>query len=274
MRDWTASLQGVTIGAGTAYRWATMPAGLLGASNVRTGDVEWPRGHGVLAGDDWLGGRLITFDCHIIGSDAVRAEQAAGVLAAAFAPTRSDVILSAQLAGAGEYAYIGRPRGCDVQLDTKARAGVLRARCSFLATDPRRYGPLGSVEIEIPTGTDGLDVPALAPFVFGSDVGGEVSVTNAGTVDTEWSAEFVGPLTSPVLEIVGGSLIGLDLSIASGQSVFLDSRQRSVLLDDASRYSSLRAGSRWWQLPAGTSVLRLSGAGAGHVSFSYRSAYL
>lgn len=278
MIDWTATLRGVTVGAGTAYRWASMPTGLLGYSELRVGDVPIPRADGVFAGDDRLGGRTIVFDVHILGTSRTSAETAAAALAGAWSPSRVDVELGVRLSGTpAEYSLFGRPRGCDIAIDRKMLAGVLRARCTFLATDPRRFGALVNATLALPSGTSGLPFPAAAPFVWGAGSGGNVSVNQAGTVDTDWTATISGPITTPRIEHVElGRSLAVNLSLAAGETLVLDSRSKSILLNGtASRYSSLTSGSRWFQLPPGTSTVRLTGAGgSGSAQFSYRPAYL
>jgi hypothetical protein len=277
--DWTATLRGVSIGAGTtSYRWATMPTGVLGYTDVRTGDVPIPRADGVFAGDDRLGGRTMTFDVHIIGTTDTAAETAAAALAGAFAPSTTDLPIDVRLTGTpAEYRLFGRPRGCDIALDTKFLSGVLRARCTFLATDPRRFGAEVSATLALPSGASGLLFPAVAPFVFGAGAGGNVSISQAGAVDADWTATISGPITTPTIEHVElGRSLAFDLELLAGETLVIDSRTRSALLNGtASRYSSLTSSSRWFQIPPGTSTVRLTGAsGSGSAQFTYRPAYL
>lgn len=278
MNDWTATLRGLTFGAGTSYRWATMPTGVLGIPEIRVGDVPLPRADGILAGDDRLGARTMTFDVHILGTSQTDAETKAGLLAQAFAPSGADVALDARLTGTpSEWRFWGRPRGCDIGLDVKFRSGVLRARCTFVATDPRRFGAEVSSSLVIPAGTAGLTFPAVAPFVFGSDPGADVAISNVGTVPTDWVAVISGPVISPRIEHVEqGRSLEFDLTVASGETLVLDSRTKSALLNGtASRYSSLTTASRWFQIPAGASTMRMRAAsGSGSTLLTFRPAYL
>lgn len=279
MTPWTAVINGLTIGAGTAYRWATMPEG-FGMSDYRSQDAMLPRQDGVVAGDDRLSGRMITFDVHVIGATGVTVEQAANALKGAFAPRQADVTAMFNLAGGVDgYTVFGRPRSCPVVLDKKFMGGVLRARCSFWATDPRLFGAEVTTVIALPSGVSGLLFPASAPFVFGLAASpGSAVVTNGGTYATDWSATLSGPLTSPQIEHLGtGRLLGFtSLTIASGETLILDSRTKTALLNGtSSRYSSLSAASRWFDLPVGASTIRFTAAsGSGSVDFRHRPAYL
>lgn len=279
MTPWTAELQGLTIGAGTGYRWATMPEG-FGVSDYRSQDAMLPRQDGVVAGDDRLSGRMITFDVHVLGTSAVTAEQAANTLKGVFSPLQADVEMSFNLSGGVDgYTVFGRPRSCPVVLDKKFLGGALRARCSFWATDPRLFGAEVTTIIALPAGTAGLLFPAEAPFVFGGlSSPGEAIINVGGEYDTDWTATFAGPVTAPRIEHVelGRALSFPTLSIAIGETLVLDSRTKSVLLNGTtSRYSSLSSGSRWWVLSTGPHTIRFrAGSGTGDVTIRHRPAYL
>lgn len=279
MTPWTAVVQGLTIGAGTAYRWATMPEG-FGMSDYRSQDALLPRQDGVVAGDDRLSGRMITFDVHVLGTGAVSVEQAANALKGAFAPLQTDVEMTFNLAGGVDgYSVFGRPRSCPMVLDKKFLGGALRARCSFWATDPRLFGAQVTTGLNLPSGESGLAFAALAPFVFALAASpGEGVLNNAGEYETDWTATLTGPLTAPRLEHVeqGRILSFPTLSIGTGETLTLDSRTKSVLLNGtSSRYSSLSAGSRWFVLPKGNSTIRFGAAsGSGTVDIRHRPAYL
>lgn len=276
MTAYTGSLRGVTFGKGTDYEFAAAPTG-LGVTEVRSGDINLPRQDGILAGDDYLGGRTFVFDLNILGDDDIDAEALAQDLAAAFAPSRTDLDLTFTLSDT-EYVAVGRPRGADVKVDNIIQ-GHGRARCVFRCTDPRLFGAEVSTAISLPAGTDGLLFPAEAPFVFGAlSSPGEAILNNAGRYETDWTATFTGPLTSPRIEHVelGRTLAFTGLTINTGETLELDSRAKSALLNGtASRYSSLSSTSRWWTLPVGNSTIRFRAAsGSGTLEVRHRPAYL
>lgn len=279
MTAWTATVEGVTIGAGTKYRWATMPEG-FGVDGYRTGDIPFPRQDGVVAAEDRLNGRMIAFDVWVLGDGNDQlAETRALTLKGAFQPKQADVEMTFSLTEAVAYTVRGRPRGCTVVLDKKFPAGVARARCSFWCTDPRLYGELSDIVLSLPSGTAGLTFPAAAPFAFGAlTTPGEAIIVNTGTYETDWSAYITGPIDGPSIEVVEqGRVLALpSLSLAVGEYLFFDSRTKSILLNDfASRYSSLSAASRWWMMPPGTSTIRFRGnSGSGQLTFLMSSAYL
>lgn len=275
MNNYTATLNGLTIGSGTIYKWTAWPSG-LGTPDIRVQDTARPRRHGVTASDDLLGARTVTFEVTVQGA-LTALETALTNLSAAFAPSNADTWLDLRVTGSpSEYALLGRPRGVEWDLSRRFTFGLADARCTFVATDPNKYGPAVTQAISLPTGTAGLFVPAVGPFVFGSQSGGEASISNTGTAAVDWTAVITGPMTTPRLEMVGLSRrVSFDLSLAAGETLVLDSRTGSALLNGSTpRTSTLQPGSRWWQLPVGASTLRLRAAsGSGSISVSFRPGY-
>lgn len=275
MNNYTATLNGLTIGSGTIYRWTAWPSG-LGTADIRSQDTTRPRRNGVTPGDDLLGARTITFEVTIQGAQS-DLEAALAALNIAFAPSAADTWLDLRLTGnPSEYAFRGRPRGVEWDLSRRFTFGLADARCTFVATDPIKYGAELSQTIGLPSGTAGLSFPALGPFVFGASSGGEATITNAGTTPVDWIATITGPITTPRLEMVGLSRrVSFNLAVAAGETLVLDSRSGSALLNGTTpRTSTLQPGSRWWQLPVGSSTLRLRAAsGSGTAEISWRNGY-
>lgn len=277
----TATLRGVTFGAGTSYRWASWPSGLLATPAIRSGDTPRAGSHGIQAGPDLLGGANIVFDLWVLAVTRVAAETAAAELLAAFAPSSVDLPLTVTMSGAPDtYLLYGRPRGAECRPDAKFNGGVLRVRAEFAATDPRRYSSTEqTASTGLPTAAGGLEFGAVAPFVFGTGgSGGAMSCPNEGTFPTPWVATFTGPLVGPVLrlEATGEQVSFSGATVASGQTLVVDSTERTVLLDGTtSRYSWLAPTSRWFELAAGANTVTLLGAsGAGTVELAWRSAWI
>lgn len=269
----TAELNGLTIGSGTQYEWTAYPSG-LGTPDIRTDDRVRPRRHGLVASDDLLGGRTVTFELQISGPNI---EAAMTALNAAFAPRDTDVWLELRLSGnPAEYALRGRPRGVEWELSRRYTFGLGDARATFVATDPLKYGPSQSAAIALPSGTSGIVAPVVAPVVAGASAGGEATVANSGTAAVDWVATITGPITTPRLEHVElARRVSFDLTLAAGETLVLDSRTGSALLNGTTpRTSTQQPGSRWWQLPVGTSTLRLRAAsGTGVATVSYRNGF-
>lgn len=279
MIDVTATVDGLTIGAGTVFRWASFPDGLFNTPQIRVGDIARAQAHGVIAGQDWLGSVAIAFDIVITGTSRTDAETQLQLLLAAFAPSAVDVPLDVRISGApDEYRMYGRPRGVQTALGKGLLSGTIRARCEFVATDPRRYSTtLQTASTGLGTATGGLAFPAVAPFVFGAGgTGNTMSCPNPGTFPTPWVATFTGPLVAPTITHVasGKALILSGANLAAGETLVVDSKARTVLLNGtASRYLWLAAASQWFDLDPGANSVNLTGAsGAGNVSIAWRAA--
>lgn len=275
MNNYTATLNGLTIGSGTIYEWTAWPSG-LGTPDIRAQDTSRPRRHGVTAADDLLGARTITFEIQIKGTLPVL-EAALANLNVAFSPSAADTWLNLRVTGTpSEYALLGRPRGVEWDLSRRFTFGLADARCTFVATDPIKYGAAVTTTIGLPSGTAGLLFPASASFVFGAQTGGEATVTNTGPTPVDWTAVITGPLTTPRLEMVSlNRRVSFDIAVGSGETLVLDSKTGSALLNGTTpRTSTMLPGSRWWQLPVGSSTIRLRAAsGSGDVTITHRPGY-
>lgn len=269
----TATLNGLTIGAGTSYQWTAYPSG-LGTPAIRTDDRSRPRRPGIIAATDLLGSRTISFEIQIKGSNL---ETALTALNAAFAPSDADVWLQLRLTGTpAEYVILGRPRGVEWDLTRRYTFGLADARCTFVATDPMKYGPEQSIVIPLPSGTAGIDAPVVAPVVSGASSGGEAVLTNSGTAAVDWVATITGPMNTPRLDHVELSRrVSFGINLAPGETLVLDSRTGSALLNgETPRTSTQQPGSRWWQLPVGSSTLRLrASSGSGTATIAYRNGF-
>lgn len=281
MIDFTAIVNGLTIGAGTSYRWASFPAGVFGIASIDPASaLQRSRAHGVYGQPEWLRDRSLVFDIHVLGTSALQAEQLGLALLGAFRPntTSAETVLQLQHAG-GEYRLLGRPRGGQLAARTSFRQGVLKAQVEFVATDPRLYSnTLKAPSTGLSTVSGGLTFNASPPFTFGSAGGGGLlDCSNAGTFETPWVATFTGPIVSPSLEHVGqAKIMSFSGTLAAGETLVVDSAARTVLLNGtASRYSWLSSLSQWFTLEPGVNTLRFAAAsGTGTVSVAYRDAWM
>lgn len=266
MIDGTATLRGLTIGKGTPYEMPEWPEGLLDTAPVRIVDVERPRRSGVTPGDDLLSGRHVAFFVRVRAGTFAELEQRVSDLAATWAPSDVDEWLDVRLSGTpAEYSLRGRARGIDAPV-TRARAwldhgGSINVRCSFMATDPTRYGAEQSVSLVLGAGGPGLEYPVEYPVVYGGGSGTAVgSAVNAGTTDVDWTATLTGPLTNPRLEHVeSGRFIRVAATLTAGQTLLLDSSAGALLFGGVSpRPTWFAAGSRWFLLAPGSNSVRLT----------------
>lgn len=268
-------LNGLLMGPSTDF--VTRQLDLWSAPDIRTGETARAQQHGLYAGTDWLGGRMIAAAFYVTGTtDAVEVVNRQSLAAAWQMPasgTRAQLVW--QEDDGVKYCVFGKPRLASPKVEPR-----LPTECRFVATDPRIYANVASsAATGLATASGGLLFPAVAPFVFGTGgAGATMACTNAGTFSTPWSATFTGPLVAPTLTHVtsGKALILSGASLAAGETLVVDSAAHTVLLNGtASRFSWLAGSSQWFDLDPGSNAVNLTGAsGAGTVTITWRSAWI
>ncbi len=267
-------LNELLMGAQTDYVTRTLD--LWAAPEVRNGEMERAQQHGLFAGVDRFGGRMVAASFYVTGaSDAIEVANRQA-LAAAWQPPASGVVPLVWMDDDGvKYRLNGKPRLASSLVEPRTPT-----ECRFVATDPRIYANAEqSASTGLATTSGGLDFPAAAPFVFGTGGSGStMACPNDGTIDTPWVATFTGPLVAPTLTHVdsGKALILSGASLAAGETLIVSSADRTVLLEGtASRYAWLAGTSQWFDLTPGANSINLTGAsGAGTVSIAWRSAWI
>lgn len=273
------SVRSLVMGAGTSYE--LMNDFSMWARNVRA-DQGGPRAwnHGTWSGAEWQDEAVIPMQILVKGSGVGGWLSAHQALAAAFAPSATDVELRTVVGGV-EYLMLGRPRM--VQPDTSlVGGGISFTRVAFVAQDPRIYsGVLHTTgTLNLPVLSGGLQVAFTVPFtVNGALVGGSASLVNAGTTDTGLTMRIDGPVVAPRISLQRPDgltqtlTIGFDLS--TGDWINIDTIARTVMLNG---FSSRRAqvSGDWPILPAGTSTLSFASStynASAALSASWRDAW-
>lgn len=272
-QPWQVELNGLLMGD-NVYKVRSFDP--WAAPVVRPSENPRAQAHGMFSGRDWLGERLVQLELGMLSATYVDEQAARRALAGAWQPAgegETDVLVWMEDDGA-RYCLFGKPRLADTRVEPR-----LYSVCRFIATDPRIYSAtVSTASASLPTASGGLTFPAAAPFVFGSaGSGGSIAATNSGTFETPWTATFTGPLVAPTLTHTGqGKTLSFTGTLAAGETLVLDSVEKTVLLNGtASRYSWLAATSQWFTLPAGANALQFGGAsGTGTCSVSWRSAWL
>lgn len=279
-----AELQGVLVGAGTDYPFAKAGMSGFGLPRVRDSDTSRAQGHGVYVGPDYLDSKPLTLALEVSGATAAAIEDLLVDLEAAFAPITDEttIPLVFRLAGTRLYRVNGRPRRFAANLEhlKSARATVV---AQFEATDPRIYDNSQSTSAANPGATSGgLGFPHGFPHGFGTSSPGDVTVNNAGNLDTYPTARVtagVGGISGFAINIAEtGESFGVTLSINEGDFIDIDFLERTVLLNGtASRIGNVdRPASTWLSAPPGVSTwgFTVNGAGTATFTVSWRSAYL
>lgn len=133
LTEWQGSLQGVTFGAGTNYRFGPGSVTGIGGS-VKPVVVNLEGGDGAYSGVDRKAPRLITIAFVVLGTSPSNCMDNFETLAAAFEASATDVTLELYLPGK-HFSVDGRPRGIVENL-TQLKSSKIDAIGSFFAADP------------------------------------------------------------------------------------------------------------------------------------------
>ncbi|MEU8655261.1 hypothetical protein [Actinoplanes philippinensis] len=196
----------------------------------RTDDTDRPRQDGIAFGVDFTGSRTITFDLGVLADTEAQARALLADLANAWRARAvrsgrgSMAELRVQHAGRERVIY-GRPRRFAVS-EEEIGEGFVAVAADFVTADDVFYGSAdesGAVAL-VPAPSGGLITPLTTPLTTTAksdrstviSVGGELSAWPVITV--------YGPITTPVIEVVGRWRMTLSASIAAGDSVTVDTR--------------------------------------------------
>lgn len=276
--------RGLLMGDGTQLELSDegMPDG-FGVPSSRAARVPRPRQHGTRAVRQYLDERVLTWTMHLAGDDVDDALALLQQVGGAWAPLTAgaDVELAMRF-GTDTYLAIGQPgRMATVLLDIDS--AIPDVTVEWFATDPRLFAAgaeLGGLAALLVT-TGGLGFPHGFPHGFGAAYG-RIDTAHPGNVPTPWKATiFPGtstPYTNPTLTLIStGERLEIDLDLAPGDTLELDSRERTVLLNgtaDRSYAINRPNGDQWFEIPPTADTVVLGGSGDGGVLLSYRAAYL
>jgi hypothetical protein len=117
----------------------------------------------------------------------------------------------------------------------------------------------------LPTSSGGgVTWPLLWPMGFAAGAGngtGQLVLQNRGNVDAPLQLRIDGPVVNPaVYHQETGKLLTLQITVAVGDYLLIDTEARTVLLNGtASRRSAVVQGSTWPAMVPGTNTLRITG---------------
>lgn len=175
----------------------------------------------------------------------------------------------------------GRPRRYDgPQPNYLAKLGQARGAIDFKIFDPFTYDDTerGIMIARVaPQGGGGLAWPFTWPAQWGTTPNQRLGLIDVGgTAPTPFRAEFFGPVTDPWIE-GAGFLIALQGTIPDGDSVMVDTREKTILRGGTNVRGMLRRRSRLGaRLPRGTSQVSYGGTDSTNLSkvaIRWRPAY-
>lgn len=235
--------------------------------------------HGSWSGAEWRDDVVVPIPVLVEAEsrDAAGWTAAHQALAAAFAPSHTDIELRWCLGGA-EYVMFGRPRVVEPD-PSLIGLGMAHTRCAFAALDPRIYSGAETVESTgLPSASGGLTWPVAWPQVWSAVVSsGRIQAFNAGVTATRPRLVIYGPITGPRVTLVGtGQTLAWDMTLAAGQWLDVDTDRRTSLINGQVSRSGQMTSRQWFELPQGSSELAFDAAVYGadaSLLVAYRSAW-
>lgn len=251
--------------------------------------MERTQGHGSIRGSEWVDQAVVLIPISVNRVGATKAEwlEAHDELAAAFMAVGStgETCELYFEHGGSEYVLFGTPRTPRVDGDNLS-VGKSAEQLAFVAPDPRRYSAeLTTVSTGLTEYLSGLVTPFTTPFTIYTVLSsGLLDLTNTGRAESGLTVRIDGPIAGPqlVLQRPDGSvqMLSINIDLAAGQFLLIDSKKRTALLDGVST-ANFRGSSQWgWDkfpLLPGVTSLRFLGSdetNTAQATVSYRSAWL
>ncbi|MEU8540913.1 hypothetical protein AB0C52_13150 [Streptomyces sp. NPDC048717] len=253
--EWILSYGANKIHPGSKFTFGTVKSGYyllepvdIAYGDTDAGDVPMPRQDGIRLGLDYRPGATITFEIGVdaVGQATTRLGRHGAVLDRVSAlaqawdaeAVRSRVGTPAMLSttqGGRSRVFFGRPRKFAPAASRLTRQGFTPVVASFASVDGIAYDDVEqTARVDfVPPPQRGLVGPLTTPLTMtgkgSSRVPGEILLR--GTRPTWPVFTIRGPISQPVIDILGRWKLGLDLSLAAGESVTIDPRPwaRTVL---------------------------------------------
>lgn len=258
--DWTGSLAGLQIGAGTPYKlvgvagWFEMLATPLGGLASLTPkafvNASYPLPY-------YAPERVVTI---LLDIETTPGQMPAvvGALTQATQPGVVDVPLSFQVGGVSTMAY-GSVSHRDVPTGLEWLTGYAQATVELTCEDARRFGADLSATTGLPSSTGGLSWPLSWPAVWSAtQVTGQCAMTSPGNASGPMVLRVDGPVTAPVITHVssGRSLVlGSNLTVYAGDFLLVDTEARTVLYNGQSSRNGYVTSRGWFALDPGVNTL-------------------
>jgi len=279
--DWQVEYQGLLTGGDTAYSLVQVE-GLAGMPPVRSSDLALMRRHGAHPGDDFLDVRQVVLTYEIYAADNTAFAAAVEALQSAFRPGGAEAALVFQIPGLADNAkglVWCRPRRRQLPVNLEWYHRIPIATIELVATDPAVYANTESGgSSTLPSAGGGMTFPETPPITFGAvSTGGTITAVNGGSFATDVTFRIDGPADNPRIEsLTAGQTIAVNISLAAGEYLLIDTKSRTVLLGGTtSRYSLLDSTSRWFTLAPGSNEItfRATTSTAATLTARWRSAW-
>lgn len=254
--------------------------GLAALPGIRSSDFVLLRTDGLSPGDDFYGGRTVSVTVDIVAVEDPQAVRrfieettpqplAAETYTAFWLPTVCDDNVG---------LFKGRLRRRSGLVDLPWSYGVSVLTVEWDCTDPRLYSAALNTTsgVALAGVTGGLTWPLTWPLDWGGAQTGQTTVTNAGTFPAPVEFTINGPVTAPRIEnLTSGKTISSTMTLASGESLVIDTGARTVLFGGVTRSGTLTSSSQWFDLAPGDNTIRMTASsGTGTLDIEWRDTWI
>jgi len=265
------------MGVSTPAGWLEL-VGWRDAPDTQVADTLRPQAHGSYPGDVFGESTVVTYTYLLRGTPDAKLL----ALTAIERNTRIDGVDRPLVVddGGGASYRLARVTARSIPQGKHFRHAPLECSIQWVCADPRRYSLTEQTgTAELATSSGGLVYPLVYPLEYGTTSGGSVMVAQDGNADAPLQATFVGPLINPVLTSSTGWRLAFDLSLASGETLVVDTGEGTALLDGTTDrlYTVSPTGSplELCTIPPDGATVSLSAAsGSGTCDVATRHAYL
>jgi hypothetical protein len=259
----------------------------LGDAALTTADSPRARRDGVAFGQDFRGGRTVTFDLGIVRPSEAEALAAVERFSRLW---RADEVRSTPGATATltvrragrERVLFGRPRRFAENVE-HIEEGYATILADFAASDDCFYSSTETATTIslVPPLSGGLMAPLASPLTTTESSDRSVGIVVGGSLPAWPVIEITGPISNPSIEIVGKWRMDFAINLAAGQTLTVDTRPwgRTIKRDGASvpgviTRSSVRLGNAALAPGAYEVAFRgLSESGTSTARFSWRDTF-
>ena len=268
----------ILMGAGTFIR-VMETQGLLGQPEVKDNDLELDGQHGAdYAGEDFYTRRLVRMAVGLqYESSRSDVELLMDELHAVIRP--GDVQMSMKRPGKVQRMVRGRIRNPEFDGNYLVTTGLAIGTFEMHCRDPRVYeDELHTETTQILSEVGGRVYPRVYPVVYGSTVvGGQIVVTNDGSMESPPILRIYGPVSNPeVRSVTEDRNMKFLISLSSADALEVDMLGHTIVLNGTvpSR-GILDPTSKFWTVQPGENEYRYT-AGVGsssHIELDWRSAW-
>lgn len=196
-----------------------------------------------------------------------------------FAPQRSPQPFYLLAEGVGERTIFCKSLGMRYRWTTDRGLGQVAFQIQLQAEDPTIYGPAQTLTATLAGVSTGYGYNKSYNRGYGGTTGtvGAVTLNNSGNRDTGGQIVITGPVTNPaVVHDNTGYRLQFNITLAVGETLVVDLRNRTVLLNGTTnRRGTMLGTSTWFKLSPGYNSIRFLGTSAGTptLGVTFRPAY-